>query len=85
MSKDNSYFFCGIGGSGMLPLAMLLNDAGATVAGSDRALDQGRIGAKFDYLAEQGIGLFPQDGSGLVDGAQGAQNAAGNRPAVSNQ
>ncbi len=70
MSKDNSYFFCGIGGSGMLPLAMLLNDAGATVAGSDRALDQGRIGAKFDYLASQGIGLFPQDGSGLTDGAQ---------------
>ena len=70
MSKDNSYFFCGIGGSGMLPLAMLLNDAGARVAGSDRALDQGRIGAKFDYLASQGIGLFPQDGSGLVDGAQ---------------
>lgn len=54
----------------MLPLAMLLNDVGATVAGSDRALDQGRIGAKFDYLAAQGIGLFPQDGSGLVDGAQ---------------
>lgn len=70
MSKDNSYFFCGIGGSGMLPLAMLLNDAGATVAGSDRALDQGRIGAKFDYLAAQGIGLFPQDGSGLVSGSQ---------------
>ena len=70
MSKDNSYFFCGIGGSGMLPLAMLLNDAGASVAGSDRALDQGRIGAKFDYLAAQGIGLFPQDGSGLVDGDQ---------------
>jgi UDP-N-acetylmuramate--alanine ligase len=70
MNKDNSYFFCGIGGSGMLPLAMLLNDAGASVAGSDRALDQGRIGAKFDYLAGQGIGLFAQDGSGLVSGDQ---------------
>ncbi len=70
MNKDNSYFFCGIGGSGMLPLAMLLNDAGASVAGSDRALDQGRIGAKFDYLAAQGIGLFAQDGSGLVSGDQ---------------
>ena len=68
--KNNSYFFCGIGGSGMLPLAMLLNDAGASVAGSDRALDQGRIGAKFDYLAGHGIGLFPQDGSGLVSGDQ---------------
>ena len=70
MSNDNSYFFCGIGGSGMLPLAMLLNDAGASVAGSDRALDQGRIGAKFDYLASHGIGLFPQDGSGLESGDQ---------------
>ncbi len=68
--KNTSYFFCGIGGSGMLPLAMLLRDGGAVVAGSDRALDQGRIGAKFDYLAAQGIGLHAQDGSGLISGDQ---------------
>ena len=42
MADTKSYFFCGIGGSGMLPLACLLRAQGATVAGSDRALDQGR-------------------------------------------
>jgi UDP-N-acetylmuramate--alanine ligase len=38
------------------------------VAGSDRALDQGRTAAKFDYLRGQGIALFDQDGSGLRPG-----------------
>jgi UDP-N-acetylmuramate--alanine ligase len=64
MSGTKSYFFCGIGGSGMLPLASILRARGAEVAGSDRALDQGRTAAKFDYLRAQGIALFPQDGSG---------------------
>ncbi|MEA3066024.1 MAG: UDP-N-acetylmuramate--alanine ligase [Sphingomonadales bacterium] len=64
MAGTNSYFFCGIGGSGMLPLASILRARGAEVAGSDRALDQGRTAAKFDYLRGQGIALFAQDGSG---------------------
>ncbi len=50
----------------MLPLANIVRDAGATVAGSDRALDQGRLGAKFEWLQSLGIDLFAQDGSGLV-------------------
>jgi UDP-N-acetylmuramate--alanine ligase len=66
MAGSKSYFFCGIGGSGMLPLASILRAQGADVAGSDRALDQGRTGAKFDFLRRQGIALFPQDGSGLA-------------------
>jgi UDP-N-acetylmuramate--alanine ligase len=70
MHKNKSYFFCGIGGSGMLPLANIVRDAGATVAGSDRALDQGRLGPKFEWLQSLGIDLFAQDGSGLVSGAQ---------------
>ncbi|MEL6876282.1 MAG: Mur ligase family protein, partial [Pseudomonadota bacterium] len=70
MSKDKSYYFCGIGGSGMLPLAMIVRENGATVAGSDRALDQGRLAAKFTWLQQKGIGLFPQDGSGLNSGDQ---------------
>jgi UDP-N-acetylmuramate--alanine ligase len=65
MAGTKSYFFCGIGGSGMLPLAAIVRARGAEVAGSDRALDQGRTGAKFDWLRRQGIALFPQDGSGL--------------------
>ena len=70
MHKNKSYFFCGIGGSGMLPLANIVRDAGATVAGSDRALDQGRLGRKFEWLQSLGIDLFAQDGSGLVSGEQ---------------
>jgi UDP-N-acetylmuramate--alanine ligase len=70
MYKNKSYFFCGIGGSGMLPLANIVRDAGATVAGSDRALDQGRLAPKFEWLQSLGIGLFPQDGSGIVTADQ---------------
>jgi UDP-N-acetylmuramate--alanine ligase len=66
MAGTKSYFFCGIGGSGMLPLASILRARGESVAGSDRSLDQGRIAAKFDYLRRQGIALFPQDGSGIT-------------------
>lgn len=61
-----SYFFCGIGGSGMLPLAMIVKGQGAEVAGSDRSHDQGLSGTKFAYLEDQGFRLFPQDGSGLT-------------------
>jgi UDP-N-acetylmuramate--alanine ligase len=67
MQFDRPYFFCGIGGSGMLPLALILKAKGARVSGSDRALDQGRTPAKFDYLRSEGIALFPQDGSGVSD------------------
>ncbi len=65
MDKNKSYFFCGIGGSGMLPLANIVRDGGAQVAGSDRALDQGRLAPKFEWLKSLGIEIFPQDGSGL--------------------
>ncbi len=69
MSKKH-YFFCGIGGSGMLPLAMILKSQGHQVEGSDRALDQGRTGQKFAFLEGQGIPLYPQNGTGLRDAAQ---------------
>ena len=59
------WFFCGIGGSGMLPLALILRGLGAEVAGSDRAHDQHRTPAKFLWIEKQGIQLFPQDGSGV--------------------
>ena len=60
------WFFCGIGGSGMLPLAMILRGQGAQIAGSDRSRDQGRTPEKFAWLEAQGIRLFPQDGSGVT-------------------
>lgn len=64
------WFFCGIGGSGMLPLALILRGLGAEVAGSDRARDQGRTPDKFAWLEAQGIRLFPQDGSGVTSKRQ---------------
>ncbi len=72
----NQYHFCGIGGSGMLPLAAIVRASGAQVTGSDRALDAGRLAAKFDYLKSLGIGLFAQDGSGLNAGATLVTSAA---------
>lgn len=76
MTKANSYFFCGIGGSGMLSLASILAARGASVSGSDRALDQGRSADKFDWLRTRGIALFPQDGSGLSEGQTLVASAA---------
>ncbi len=73
---DQSTFFCGIGGSGMLPLASIVRASGGTVAGSDRSLDAGRLAPKFDYLRSLGIGLFPQDGSGLAPGMTLVTSAA---------
>ena len=72
----DQYFFCGIGGSGMLPLAAILRAQGARVAGSDRALDAGRLAPKFDYLKSLGIALSPQDGSGLAEGMTLVTSAA---------
>ncbi len=70
MDAAKSYFFVGVGGSGMLPLALIVAARGATVAGSDRTLDQGRLAPKFDFLRRRGIALFPQDGSGVASPGQ---------------
>ncbi|GAA4762546.1 UDP-N-acetylmuramate--L-alanine ligase [Stakelama sediminis] len=66
MDMRKPCFFVGIGGSGMMPLAMILHARGVPVAGSDRALDAGRVPAKFDALRDRGIDLYPQDGSGIT-------------------
>jgi UDP-N-acetylmuramate--alanine ligase len=65
-NQGRPYFFCGIGGSGMLPLALILRAKGCQVEGSDRSLDQGRLARKFQFLREHGIALHPQDGSGIT-------------------
>ena len=70
MTNPKRYFFCGIGGSGMLPLALIMHGRGHLVEGSDRALDQGRTAPKFEFLQAHGIRLFPQDGSGIRDADQ---------------
>src|SRR6188508_5746 len=65
MSRLGDYFFCGIGGSGMTPLALIIQARGGRVEGSDRALDQGRNTERFDFLRARGVLLHPQDGSGI--------------------
>jgi len=70
MQFTNPYFFVGIGGSGMMPLAMILAGRGARVSGSDRALDQARLPAKFAALRALGIDLYAQDGSGVTSAGQ---------------
>src|SRR5476649_1583580 len=65
MSQLGDYFFCGIGGSGMTPLALIIQARGGRVEGSDRALDQGRNAERFDFLRSRGVLLHPQDGSGI--------------------
>lgn len=60
-----TYFFCGIGGSGMSAIALALLAEGCIVKGSDRSYDQGQSPEKFAALAKAGVKLYPQDGSGL--------------------
>lgn len=67
---SHPWFFCGIGGSGMLPLALILRGQGAQVAGSDRSRDQGRTPEKFAWLESLGFALVPQDGSGITSADQ---------------
>jgi UDP-N-acetylmuramate--alanine ligase len=59
------YFFCGVGGSGMTPLALIIQAKGGRIEGSDRALDQGRNTERFDFLRARGVALHAQDGSGV--------------------
>jgi UDP-N-acetylmuramate--alanine ligase len=70
MSRLGDYFFCGIGGSGMTPLALIVQARGGRVEGSDRALDQGRNAERFDFLRARGVLLHPQDGSGISRASQ---------------
>ena len=70
MSRLGDYFFCGIGGSGMTPLALIIQARGGRVEGSDRALDQGRNAERFDFLRARGVRLHPQDGSGVTRASQ---------------
>jgi UDP-N-acetylmuramate--alanine ligase len=76
MAENKSYVFCGVGGSGMLPLAMIVAARGAAVSGSDRSRDQGRTPGKFDWIESRGIALFPQDGSGVAAGQTLVASAA---------
>ena len=70
MSQLGDYFFCGVGGSGMTPLALIIQARGGLVEGSDRAFDQGRNAERFDFLRAHGVLLHPQNGSGVARASQ---------------
>src|SRR5215469_3042079 len=70
MPQFGDYFFCGVGGSGMTPLALLIQARGGRVEGSDRALDQGRNAKRFEFLRARGVLLHPQNGSGVTRASQ---------------
>src|SRR6266508_424365 len=70
MSQLGDYFFCGVGGSGMTSLALIIQARGGLVEGSDRALDPGRNAERLDYLRAGGVVLRPQDGSGVSRAGQ---------------
>jgi UDP-N-acetylmuramate--alanine ligase len=64
------YFFSGIAGAGMNPLAQLMRAWGHEVSGSDRGFDQGKEPELRARLLAQGIRLVPQDGRGLPAGLE---------------
>lgn len=82
LNRSSQYFFCGIGGSGMLPLALIMKGLGYEVEGSDRALDQGRLAQKFTFLQEKGISLHPQDGTGINRTSQVLVTSAAVEPTI---
>jgi UDP-N-acetylmuramate--alanine ligase len=82
MIDGKRFFLVGVGGSGMMPLAMILAGRGAIVEGSDRGLDQGRVPAKFAALEALGIRLHPQDGSGITSPDQTVVASAAVEPTV---
>src|SRR4051794_36635276 len=65
MSLPGDYFFCGVGGSGMTPLALIIQAKGGRVEGSDRALDQGGNTERLNFLRGAVGSPHPQDCSGI--------------------
>ncbi len=64
--RGRTYFFAGLGGSGMSALAQYAAMGGARAAGSDRDFDAGRRGEIRARLEELGVEIHPQDGSGVT-------------------
>ena len=83
MADRKTFFFCGIGGSGMSAIAQVLRQEGQAVRGSDRGPGTGgRTGGLYEALAAQEIALYAQDGSGMdreVDEVGGFQRGSRRR------
>lgn len=59
------FHYAGLGGSGMSAIAQFQAMKGGRVSGSDRAFDHGERGAVRAQFEALGIGVYPQDGSGI--------------------
>ncbi|HML91538.1 L,D-transpeptidase family protein [Methyloceanibacter sp.] len=59
------FHYAGLGGSGMSAIAQFQAMKGGRVSGSDRAFDHGERGAVRARFEALGIGVYPQDGSGI--------------------
>lgn len=63
-------FFIGVAGTGMSALAQYLKGIGIQVSGSDRYFSKGEAVEIREKLEADGIGCYPQDGSGITEDTQ---------------
>ncbi|MBI5836460.1 MAG: L,D-transpeptidase family protein [Candidatus Eisenbacteria bacterium] len=68
--------FAGVGGSGMSALAQHVAMRGGRASGSDRSFDRGLNADARAKLEHLGVGIFPQDGSGVSGAARPAREPA---------
>jgi len=61
------FHYAGVGGSGMSALAQFQVMSGGRASGSDRGFDRGERAEARAHLESLGIGVTPQDGSGIGD------------------
>lgn len=66
-AKSGRFHYAGLGGAGMSALAQFQAMTGGTASGSDRAFDHGERGEMRGQLQRLGIGVMPQDGSGVAE------------------
>ncbi len=71
-----SVHFVGIAGTGMSALAQYARWSGEVVTGSDRFFDRGELSDLRSCLEGEGIGIFPQDGSGVAGSRAAVSSAA---------
>jgi UDP-N-acetylmuramate--alanine ligase len=65
--SSGRFHYAGLGGSGMSAIAQFQAMKGGRVSGSDRAFDHGERAAVRAQFEALGIGVFPQDGSGIEE------------------
>ncbi|MDJ0511850.1 MAG: Mur ligase family protein [Methyloceanibacter sp.] len=64
-TSSGRFHYAGLGGSGMSGIAQFQAIKGGRVSGSDRAFDHGERSAVRAQFEALGIGVYPQDGSGI--------------------